>query len=1493
MAMKPRTFRRVVLLGSLGAIIFLVAFGYFVVRPWQNQRQLESTRRNGIAAYESGDYPTAVGQLGRYKRSSDNPEPEILLMHARASEKVEATDLGNYVVAIDSYRDYLRRVPGDVEAMKELLPLMNLRGLFVEAEGMARELIDTHQVDDISVLEELQISLVAQQANNEELEPVLRALFEHEDSGFNHANTYLGFLNSEGREAEADALLEQRIAEHPDRVDEQLLGFQRDVRKSQDQTEFADTVVLSEICSIIGLDPDQRTWAEDAPAIRSDVAWYLNRVFNSLRRIDLATTVQLRSAQDNGDWRNTTWAARRLYWAGRDEELNAMAVQTEKGEPDADMLGYQYLSAVRAGEVQRADELEQRIRETVLDRRASAWGAYIDALRAIDEADAVKSRLALQDAIEWYMGEPTFRLTMGDLQLDQGRFNEAIENWVVSSEIVNGEMGSDYSFDTFGWPVPLIKVIEAYGSQDRLVETFDYIQELQRVAPTSSRAVYVALSALSQLARQDQLPQELGQGFVSRWNEFKGAVDAEDRAQVAPQVATILASMGQFDDARSEISLGLQAAQSNQRLLASIVEVDQRYQLGVAESLGIDTDSVIISSPVGALRAANRAYLTSGRLEDGLEILDRALANAPEDEQTSWARVRLTYLDEFAPEQAKEEWQLLMDSSPDNVELKQAAIESKAYMNDLAEIDRLIDQVVAMTETQGKAIPSRLRLARANAMVSGIGKRTRTNRESALGIVRSVVASEPSNTKARNALGRLLALPPSPGLDESERYTPDFEGAIEQYVTLSRQLSGREAQNYLLESVDLAFRNEDETRALSLLDEYEARFADNLLAMTMAAERFENLGADDRAISIYRRVLSERGDTTSALALADLLLKQGQSTQAKSLVEQVEQVETLTDTQLLRLASVYVRLGEHEDGERLASSGERYGLEPLSSKLLHARFAGLYLGVEREVELLREATEIEPKSLNAWKRLVLRLIRSGREEHALSAYTTAIEYVSPDEELTRYGMMMRDAPQTAEEMLRLPGMQDNPRLEQVVRLVGRYTSLDEEASAEDRFSLLEQLISDFPEIEQAQIFGVERATALRLEPGRIAGLTFDALQNVPWNTRVMQVAGQMHLQANDASGALRVVSLWRANSLETSIIANAIRARALIISGELESAQSELEPFVDQALGSPTDPVSREVLDAYSYIRLSLEEDPSTNAARLSPLISGDRFIRNQTWLRLASSVVPDPDVGADWIETAESYAIEDDALALASAWITLAFTHERWDPEFAQSALEHLDPILDTNPGPEPLLLAARAHLILARGADDQGAASQSYDTVVTLISDASAAAGGSVMLLLDAAQFATEGQLYERSESLYQQMLDQQFPDPALNAIIQNNLAMSMIRAGLQESERERVLALVQQATQSQPDQGAYWGTRGWVELELEMFEAALESFTRCSQLSPSSAEGWVGLAIVHSKRGDEYEEDQRRALSEVRRIAADSGLDEELESYLDANGLDDWAE
>lgn len=287
MPMKPRTFRRVVLLGSLGAIVLLLLFGYFVVRPWQNHRQLEAMRTDGLAAFDAGDLHTAEKLLGRYKNNAENPDAEVFLKHARAREKVEVTDNGHIAVAIASYREYLRRVPDDVEAKRDLLLLMNMRGdLFVEAETLARELIDTHGADDLEVFKELQFAMYMQEKSLEDRAQVLQAMFDHPDADFDELHSWIGYLDSTGRSTDANALLEERVESRSGSLNEQILLLTR--RSAQDR--LSDQIILADLCTIIGLDPELGVWIDGAPKLSPAAGMYVNRMFNALRRTDLATT---------------------------------------------------------------------------------------------------------------------------------------------------------------------------------------------------------------------------------------------------------------------------------------------------------------------------------------------------------------------------------------------------------------------------------------------------------------------------------------------------------------------------------------------------------------------------------------------------------------------------------------------------------------------------------------------------------------------------------------------------------------------------------------------------------------------------------------------------------------------------------------------------------------------------------------------------------------------------------------------------------------------------------------------------------------------------------------------------------------------------------------------------------------------------------------------------------------------------------------------------
>ncbi|MFG0244506.1 MAG: tetratricopeptide repeat protein [Phycisphaerales bacterium JB052] len=1480
MPMKPRTFRRVVLLGSLGTIVLLIVFGYFVFRPWQSARKLNAMRTQGIVAYENGDFVEAVTLLGRYNRNAEDADPETLLMHARARAKVQVPDGGHVLAAVNSYREYLRRVPGDREAMRELLPLLNAWQMFVEARTLAEDLINKYDERDIEIYRELRYTLASLQVRDAELEPVLRTIYEHAESNFSDADLYYRFLIQHGRESEVDELLEARLAQFPERTDEQLLAFQRFSEGMSNED------VLNELSRLIGLNPETAEWDPDAPEINSSTAWQCSRIYNELLRPKLSLAVQVRSAKENGDFGSIVWASRRLYWSRDDETLLSLSFQTDSGEPDPDLIGYQILAAQRGGDEVRRDTLLEQLNSVVLDRRASAWLAFLDADEALREERIVDARIAMQRALEGYPAEPTFHLVMGDVQQSQGRFNEAVEEWLLANRLANTEIGREYRFDTMGWSTPLIQIVKAYAEQGRLIEALDYIDELERLGPDGA---IVVLQSKAELARRNELPRDSGQRFVENWNLRREEIPAEDRARLTPLVATILSSMGEREEARALLGEAFAVVDPRDPVMVELINVDLRYEYGISAEAGLEYETIGSRTPIGALGIAMQVAIEQGSTDAGLQIIESGLASSDDESRYNWEQVRAQFLDIRNDSRAKDAWDDLVRMNPDDVRLLYLAAESKAYGDDLGRVNELIDRIVELTETAGRTLPARLRLARAGAIVTGVGKHTRTNRNRAMEIVRSVVASEPGNVQARTMLGNLLALQPDPGLPENEQYEPDIQGAVDEYVTLSRQLNNDSAQRFLLQASDLAFKLGDDNQSKSLLREFMARFKDDLAAHPQVAQRFVNLGESDEAISIYRRVLRITGSPQVALSLADTLLAQGQLNSGKELLIETSKAEVLDQRSLLRLASLMARSGNQSEAEDIASNGEHYGLSSGEAHVVFASFARSYLTPEDQIAALREAVEVEPSYSRAWKMLIQRLIELGRREEALSAYQQASSMIDADDELARLGVLAQGTPGNAVDLLSLPGMGDSPRLRQAVELVDAYASLEPGVGIEKRTQMLEELIDLFPTIGPVQTYAVRELSSLPLNPMVLAQVGEKALKNVPGDATVMGITSDAYLRVSQPEHALRVINLWNANTLDSTLTAALLSARAHIQLEDFAKAESFLSPYVDEAMHSADLPASAELLNAYCTAKLRLGEDPQKTHERLAGLISEYRDIRIRVWLGLAVNTIQDAHVGAQWIREAEAVSEEDDQQALGRAWVSLAFNHQAWVPEYAQNALGHLEPLIDGNEDPSLLMGIARAHVILARSSDDSGVSSDHYGIAVSQMLRASRSEPSNIAPLLDAAVFAAEGGMYDQAKSIYQQIVDFNLPPVPLKAMVLNNLAMSYLRAGLDPVDASTVRAFVDEATVIMPEAAPYWGTRGWIELELNDLQAAEQAFKTAIQIDRSNAEGWVGLAIAYHQMGDARSTDLSDAVQRIRELAAQAPLEDELVQMLRQYGVD----
>jgi tetratricopeptide (TPR) repeat protein len=103
----------------------------------------------------------------------------------------------------------------------------------------------------------------------------------------------------------------------------------------------------------------------------------------------------------------------------------------------------------------------------------------------------------------------------------------------------------------------------------------------------------------------------------------------------------------------------------------------------------------------------------------------------------------------------------------------------------------------------------------------------------------------------------------------------------------------------------------------------------------------------------------------------------------------------------------------------------------------------------------------------------------------------------------------------------------------------------------------------------------------------------------------------------------------------------------------------------------------------------------------------------------------------------------------------------------------------------------------------------------------------------------------MWNKSDSLYQESL-KKYPD---NALLLNNYSYSLAQRGIQ---LDLALDLATRALESEPDNGAYLDTKGWVYFKMGQYDLALEHIKKALDSREESAEVLEHLGEVYFKLG-----------------------------------------
>ncbi|MBL4591714.1 MAG: tetratricopeptide repeat protein [Phycisphaerales bacterium] len=1434
MAMRPRTFRRLILALVFGGVICVGLIGYFVVGPMQQKRSIEELRSTGMKAYEDGDYGLATQNLGRYLRAAKVSSPEELLAFARSRVKVEAGDGGHLRAAISAYRDYLNLRPDDTKASVELLQLFIRDAKWPEAIALGESLRSKPGADLKVVLSEELVARKQKDSTDPQIPELYEQLLALESPDFATTWSYAFWLDDSGRLDEADAFLDDMIATNPDapgpKVLRELIGGRLPDPSTSNPADVNDLVVI--LSAIIGWNGDEYRWEDDGPEFGSDDLTKLTaRAFDLLGRGDLALEVEGKGAAESGDPLLMGSFARRLWWSFQLDWLN------EIDPTNSDLLGYQVLAAQANEDTAGEGKLREKLGAIDTDFRAKGWVMFFEATDLIETGKLVDARLILTKAMSTNPLEPTFHLEMGDLNSRLGREEDAKEGWKNAETLALPLI----------WVEPTLRLVASLQQSEHLSEAGAVAQMLLRRAPGDSRARLVWLSTQAAMARSGLLSMRQIDGAVSQARRLAGYLSQGERDRLSAHLAVLLLVSGHQDEGVAELRRTL-GSSKDALVLNSVIEIDRFFDLGIIDLDAIDTAAVAMQSPYSALGYAHKVYIKEEDREKALGILDEGRNASDQVDHKLWDLVRVQFLDTIRDDRAKGEWETLLTTRyPDDIELKFEAIDSAVLGLDIAFVDATIEQILDLTSSKGRTVPIRLRLARARAIASGKGV-TKSKREEALSIVRGVIAIDPRNIRARLMLSNILDLECSPELTGDDRFVRDRAGSAAEKLTILRLIGGAQARDYLFRVSQLHIDLGDTAAARQSLLEAYARSEGDVEAQYMIVLEMRRAGEFELAIPklgdlVKRSSAPRKGDLQ--ITLARILGGLNQRSQVLSVLVEVAQSETLTRTQLIDLVTLFIQIGNQVEGEQVLADAAMYGLDEQEIQYAQVQYAMMTGSVENAEEILGSMVRSDPTNVDAWLYLARLLGKDGRFDQAKARLEAAL-VANPGDERVQYDLAMLSGDRdqinrVVSDSLRFEDSNDRYAMQQIVSFEKQREGMTREEIA----SRLTELGDAFPDMVAVQNYIYEALREVSDDAKGIGAGAEAASRRVGTHAGLLETATRAYIDAGDWVSVLRTTNAWRGVAAGSPISPDLFAARAAYETRDFAKAKELLWPYFETASKQTEEPLYRELLLIYAQASIGFGDPSSQLAAQLEPLAVGSKAFREVVWLQLAANSIPEVQEASRWIELAQSMSDPQSLSMVVEAWLGLGSRFPDHALVLNRNAVEAADQWV-ASASDDPVALSGAGSALL-RSAEALSYAADDREIWLTkargYFDHAAEIDPDNLGHLFSAARCAGLLQDYSGSAQRYRSVLSGGDLQGLFGAAVRNNLTQMIEQGTDNRDDLGEALVLVKQAVAFQ-EHPAFLSTLGWIELRLGNQDRAEALFRQVVENDAEDAEGWIGL-------------------------------------------------
>lgn len=1475
MAMRPRTFRRLVLTGVLLGVILLGAIGYFVIAPMQERRTIENLRATGIEAFENGDYAKATQNLRRFLRNTTPRPPTELLTFARAQSKVEVRDAGHLRGAIDAYRSYLVQRPADIEVSQELLEMFNRAAMYPEAKNLAESLRAKTGIDRKLVLTEEILARTELDRKDPGIHGLYEELLAFEDLDFLVIWRYWHWLESTDRVAQAIAFAQSQIEAHPDRPGPKVLLHLSNnavYRAVIQQNNQAAVRLARQLMEDIGWDLSANQWKANGGVRSSDLADVVAGAFDRLGFSSVSLEVFVSAAESSDD--RFTWAdaARRLYWAGLDERL--LAIENDSTA----VLGFQALAARRAGQDDILTARVEQLSAIDTDFRAKAWGFYLDGLNSYEEGRLIEARGLIAEAVETHVLEPMFHQTKGEIYAELGFEEDAIRAWAQADRAAGRGV----------WAEPSLSMIGSMIQSGHYADAAQRADALMWIGYTSPRIRYVWLQSKAAIARAGMLDSVQIDSVIGVARDFAENTGPEERTSVSLIIAELLALRAEPGDrvaAQDELTR-LIASDPDASDMAQIAQLARDYDLGVVDQSLIDTREIALASPDNAFGFTVRNFVRDQDRDAALELYKLGRAQATEQERLEWDIARVRFLDFIRDEGARDEWEELLAANPEDIKLLYAALDSRSIGFDRSFVDSTIAKIMELTSSKGRAEPVRLRLARARAVAYGGNQLTKTKRDEALSIVRSVIATDANHIKARVLLSQLLEAECPADVEAAQRFTPDHAAAAAEKLTISRLIAGPASRNYLLDVSKLNVTlGDDEAARQNLLEAYE-RSKGNLDVQFEIIQELRRAGEFDLAIPRLRALTQNAEGAQKAdfqIVLARMLTGTNNRADMLAVLQSLARSPELTSAQHLQLISLFAQNGYLAEAEQVLSNAARYGLsndEALNASINFARMRGNY---DEAISMLRAKVETDPSDAEAWVQIARIHQQSGSVEQAVAVLEEAIA-INPGNELIAYDLsFMRKDPAQLAQIIRSTDYDESLQL--AAKQITDFEQQSASMSDSTKISELERIAQTFPNNAAVQGYVYDALLVYGDDPAEIGRGAESASRRFGGHTELLSIAANAYSRAEMWREVIDVCAVWRGVISDAPIEPDIYAARANYEMKNYLVSRELLAPYVENAAQKIDEPQMRELIFNYANTLVKLREPGARIALELEPIARSSESFRNIVWLSIARDELLEADEAVRWIELAEEMSTQETLGMIADAWLVLSKRFPLREDALVDRAVAVSERWMASYPG-NPLTLSLTGRVLQRAAAlEEQDAAqTQMRERAMSLFDEAASKDPTDLNYLFNAAQLAKDLGDYEGAVSRYERMLGSLEGTGIFGAAVKNNLAR-VIELSSDDPERlARAAELAQEAIAFQ-ENSAFVNTLGWIELKRGKLEESTRLFRKLVADDPRDINGWAGLAIALNGRD---EDGALQAIRRVEQLGSEQELDPIIESQLRRHGV-----